>query len=200
MILLSRNAEHVFWLGRYLTRVQYLCASFPFVEDDSAMQYAKAFGLPVYNAQTLNELLLNHSSHASFAQQFGYIKNNIQDLRGVLDQKSFAELHQQIKNSHENFTLICAVVDACHDIFHAESEDVFLFYSLGALIEKLDHAQRLGFSHTDILSEMQWVINSLEHKGWSDINDVWRELKNDFNPHHFFQFNDQIQYLFEASV
>ncbi len=30
MILLSTNAENIFWLGRYLTRTQYLCAQFPF--------------------------------------------------------------------------------------------------------------------------------------------------------------------------
>ena len=28
MILLSTNAENIFWLGRYLTRTQYLCAQF----------------------------------------------------------------------------------------------------------------------------------------------------------------------------
>jgi hypothetical protein len=32
MILLSTNAENIFWLGRYLTRTQYLCAQFPFTQ------------------------------------------------------------------------------------------------------------------------------------------------------------------------
>jgi hypothetical protein len=33
MILLSTNAENIFWLGRYLTRTQYLCAQFPFTQE-----------------------------------------------------------------------------------------------------------------------------------------------------------------------
>ncbi len=43
MILLSTNAENIFWLGRYLTRTQYLCAQFPLTQDQPAMDYAHAF-------------------------------------------------------------------------------------------------------------------------------------------------------------
>ncbi len=38
MILLNSNAEHIFWLGRYLTRTQYLCSLFPFQTSDDASQ------------------------------------------------------------------------------------------------------------------------------------------------------------------
>ncbi|NEU34916.1 alpha-E domain-containing protein, partial [bacterium LRH843] len=54
MILLSTNAENIFWLGRYLTRTQYLCAQFPFTQDQPAMDYAHAFCLPAFDACSLN--------------------------------------------------------------------------------------------------------------------------------------------------
>jgi hypothetical protein len=43
MILLNSNAEHIFWLGRYLARTQYLCSIFPFQDVDTALNYAHAF-------------------------------------------------------------------------------------------------------------------------------------------------------------
>lgn len=70
MILLSTNAENIFWLGRYLTRTQYLCAQFPFTQDQPAMDYAHAFCLPAFDACSLNALILNPNNPASFNQQF----------------------------------------------------------------------------------------------------------------------------------
>ncbi len=43
MVLLNSNAQHIFWLGRYLSRTHFLCARFPFLEDEAAVAYAHAF-------------------------------------------------------------------------------------------------------------------------------------------------------------
>lgn len=130
MILLNSNAQHIFWLGRYLTRIQYTCSQFPFVEDQEALQYAHAFCLPAFDASSLNALLLDAEQPSSFHQQFQYAKDNIQDLRGILSAKTYAELNQLIKNAHANASYICDVAADCHDVIEAESADVFLFFSL----------------------------------------------------------------------
>ncbi|ENV32893.1 hypothetical protein [Acinetobacter gerneri] len=200
MILLTSNAEQIFWLGRYLTRVQYLCAAFPFVDDDRALQYSKAFALPAYNVESLNTLIINPESYISFHQQFQLIRNNILDLRGVLDKQSFASLQAQMKILVPNFTYICEVVETCHEVFQSEQEDIFVFYSLGVCVENLDHALRLGESSLHIFKEMQWLIDCLQQKGWSTLNKPWQLLKTDFNQASFHQFCDQIQYLFEVDV
>ena len=48
MILLNTSAENIFWLGRYISRIQYLCHQFPFKKDDQAIQYAQAFCWPAF--------------------------------------------------------------------------------------------------------------------------------------------------------
>ena len=84
MILLSSNAQQIFWLGRYLTRVQYLCSQFPFQDNEQARAYANAFALAAHDAESLNQLVQNPQQFASFTQQFQCAKDNIRDLRGVL--------------------------------------------------------------------------------------------------------------------
>ena len=119
MILLNSNAQHIFWLGRYLTRIQYTCSQFPFVEDQDALQYAHAFCLPAFDASSLNALLLDIEQPSSFHQQFQHAIDNIQDLRGVLSAKAYAELNQLIKNAHANASYICDVAADCYDVVEA---------------------------------------------------------------------------------
>ena len=143
MILLNSNAQHIFWLGRYLTRIQYLCSQFPFHNNQSALQYAHAFCLPAFDASSLNSLLLDAEQPSSFTQQFQHAKDNVQDLRGVFSAKAYAELNQLIKNATENSAYICDVAGECQDVLEAESEFIFLFFSLGKNIEQLDRQLRL---------------------------------------------------------
>ncbi|MEG2637724.1 MAG: alpha-E domain-containing protein, partial [Acinetobacter sp.] len=116
MILLSTNAQNIFWLGRYLTRIQYLCSQFPFKNNTSALDYAHAFCLPAFDASSLNEMILDAEQPASFHQQFQNAKNNIYDLRGVISAQSFAELNQLLQQAEKNAGLICDVCDECNDV------------------------------------------------------------------------------------
>lgn len=90
MVLLNTNAQHIFWLGRYLSRTQFLCSHFPFLDDEAAVAYAHAFCLPAFDASSLNELVLDSTQPTSFTQQFQVAKDNIQELRGVLSGKAYS--------------------------------------------------------------------------------------------------------------
>lgn len=125
--LLNSNAQHIFWLGRYLSRTQFLCAHFPFLEDDAAVAYAHAFCLPAFDASSLNELVLDPAQPYSFHQQFKVARDNIQELRGVLSAKAYAELNRLIRTADQNAGYICDVVTDCQDILEGEAPDVFLF-------------------------------------------------------------------------
>jgi hypothetical protein len=200
MILLSSNAQQIFWLGRYLTRVQYLCGQFPFQEDNLARQYASAFALAAHDAASLNALVQDPQQSVSFAQQFQCAKDNIQDLRGILSSKGYAELNQLIKTAGENKSYICDVVSECHDILEAESQDVFLFFVLGQNVEQLDRQLRLQQETQDTLTDLDKIIDLLSHLGWSDLKAAWRQLHILPNSINFYRFSDHIQQLFEVDV
>lgn len=62
---------------------------------------------------------------------------------GCFLQKLMQKLNQLIKNATENSAYICDVAGECQDVLEAESEFIFLFFSLGKNIEQLDRQLRL---------------------------------------------------------
>lgn len=198
MLLLNSNAEQIFWLGRYLTRIQYLCSQYPFHSNDEALEYAHAFCLPAFNASSLNEMVLDPQHPASFSQQFEYAQSNIQDLRAVLTARAYAELNLLIKNANENSGYICDVVGECQDILEAESELVFLFFSLGQSVEELDRQLRLKQDEASTVAKMNHITASLAGIGLTDLQEAWQQVQaDDMNVYHFY---DAIQSLFEADA
>ena len=200
MILLNSNAQHIFWLGRYLTRIQYLCGQFPFHDNQDALGYAHAFCLPAFDASSLNTLLLDTEQPSSFHQQFQYAKDNVQNLRGVLSAKAYAELNQLIKNANENAAYICDVAGECHEVLEAEPEDIFLFFTLGQNIEQLDRQIRLKQDQLSTLEKIDHIVGFLHQIGWNGLDHAWQQLKLTPDSMNFYQFSDHIQHLFEVDV
>lgn len=200
MILLNSNAQHIFWLGRYLTRIQYLCSQFPFHNNQGALQYAHAFCLPAFDADSLNSLLLETEQPASFAQQFQHAKDNVQDLRGIFSAKAYAELNQLIKNAIENAAYICDVAGECEDILEAESEEIFLFFTLGQNIEQLDRQLRLKQDRSKTLENIDKTVELLNQIGWKGVDRAWQQLKLNPDSMNFYHFSDHIENLFEVDV
>src|SRR5690606_26018662 len=102
MVLLNSNAQHIFWLGRYLSRTHFLCARFPFLEDEAAVAYAHAFWLPAFDAMYLTELVLDPTLPAPVSQHFKVANDNIDELRGVLSASGHAELMKLIKTADKD--------------------------------------------------------------------------------------------------
>ncbi|WP_445115746.1 alpha-E domain-containing protein [Acinetobacter sp. WZC-1] len=201
MILLNSNVQHIFWLGRYLARIQYLCSQFPFKGNETALSYARAFCLPAFDACSLNELILDQEQPSSFHQLFAYARNNIHDLRGVLSAASFAELHKLLSQAGQNAAFICDVAADCNDVIESEENtDIFLFFSLGQKLEELDRRIRLRHSCEQILTDTDQLIASLHGFGWSNIAEVWAALKQNPDSQHFYHFSDHIHALFEANT
>lgn len=200
MILLNSSAEYIFWLGRYISRIQYLCHQFPFKEDAEAAEYAKAFCLPAFDAMSLNELVLNESHAVSFKQQFLYAKDNIHELRGVLTAYGYAELNQLIKTASENPGYICDVVGECLDVLEAESHDVFLFFKLGQSIEQIDRQIRLNQNLSEALQALSIVVKLLEELGWDSLIDTWENLQKSSSSENFYLFSNQVHQMFEVNA
>lgn len=200
MVLLSSNAQNIFWVGKYLTRIQYLCSQFPFQNDQQAIAYSHAFCLPAFDASSLNELVLNQDQPISFHQQFQSVKNNIQDLRGVLSLQAYSDIKQMIDTANKNAGYICTVVDECSEVLEAENEDIFLFYSLGQLLENLDREIRLEQDFSGSIEKLSGLLEILSQYGWDSLNETWGQFKEQPDFNNFYQLNDQIQYLFEVGA
>lgn len=201
MILLqSSKAQHVFWLGRYLTRIQYLCSQFPFYDNQAALQYAHAFCLPAFDASSLNVLLFDEEQPSSFAQQFQAARHNIQALDEVFSAQTYSELKQLIHTADNNTAYICEVAAKCKELIELESEDIFIFFSLGQNIEQLNRQIRLKQDQTATLIELDKIITLLSKIRGSRIKKVWQQLKSNPDSTHFYHFSDHIENLFELSA
>lgn len=200
MILLSTNAQQIFWLGRYLTRIEYLCQQFPFMDDQKAVSYAHAFCLPAFDASSLNELVLDPEQPYSFIQQFQFAKDNVQELRGVFSAKTYAELNQYIRNACASSMCICDVIADCREVLEAEPEETFLFYSLGQTLEQLDRQLRLKQDQAQTLEQIAALIEVLAQMGWDSLDTAWQQLKVQPDQMNFYNFSDQIQYFFEVNA
>lgn len=200
MILLSSNANNIFWLGRYLMRIQYLCNKVPFTDDQKAIEFSHAFCLPAYDAASLNALALDLEQHFSFVNQFRVAKDNIQELRAVLSAKAYAELNLLIKNASAQPSYICDVVAECTEILESEIEDVFLFFSLGQKIELLDSTLRFKHNPENLIIEIDSIVQQLNELGWTALDEAWQTLKQSPDMMNFYHFADQLQLMFEASA
>lgn len=198
MILLSSNVQNIFWLGRYLARVQYMCSQFPFKSNSSALDYANGFCLPAFDANSLNALIVDAGQPASFHQQFLSAKNNIHDLRGVVSAQSFAALNQLLQQAEQNSGFICDVCAECNDVLEAEEDELlFLFFSLGQKMEQFDRQLRLNQDRSQTLEQLDGLVKSLTEQGIESLGEQSKVLKDHPDQNNYYHFCDHVDSLFE---
>ncbi|MCB8767481.1 alpha-E domain-containing protein [Acinetobacter soli] len=200
MILLSSNANNIFWLGRYLTRIQYFCNKLPFTDDQKAIDFSHAFCLPAYDAASLNTLALDPEQQFSLMSQFAVARDNIHELRAVLSANTYAEMIQLVKNASSQPGYICDVVSECNELLESESEDVFLFFSLGQKLELLDSLIRFKQDPSVVLNEIDVIVGLLNELGWTALDDAWISLKQSPDTMSLYHFGDQLQLMFEGTA
>ncbi|WP_019837987.1 hypothetical protein [Acinetobacter towneri] len=195
MNLSSSDAREIFWLARYLTRIQYVCQQFPFKQNDAALTYAHAFCLPAFDAASLNELILNEVQPASFAMQLEQTQRKIKKLAQVFSKSTYAELKHCIQNACDNASYIGEVLQDCEALLDAEPQQIYLFFQLGQRIEQLDRQIRLKQSTEKTLLQLEMIVQCLKDLGWTSLVDAWVELKQQPDTMHFYHFSDHIQHL-----
>ena len=193
--LSSTDAREIFWLARYLTRIQYVCQQFPFKQNDAALTYAHAFCLPAFDAASLNELILNEEQPASFVMQLEQTQRKIKNLAQVFSKSTYAELKHCIQNACDNASYIGEVLQDCEALLDAEPQQIYLFFQLGQRIEQLDRQIRLKQSTEKTLLQLEMIVQGLKNLGWTSLVDAWVELKQQPDTMHFYHFSDHIQHL-----
>ena len=199
MKLLRSSAQHIFWLGRYLMRMQYMCQHLPFEDDAQAQRIAHVFCLPAYDAASLNALLFNPEQGYSMQSHLQMARDNILELRGILTAKGYAELNAHIQNAMQNpTTQMCNVVIHCMTILENELADVFLFFSLGIKLENLDAALRTESPVMEAVADLQRILQQLATFAPSHLLDALMMIETEQNLTQFYQFSSQLDEQFEA--
>lgn len=197
MILLLSTASNLYWLGRYMIRIDGLCRLLPFTDDQEALQFSHAFSLSAWDAKTLNALLQDPNQPASIIVNLSAVRENMQCVRGVISQEVFESLNiltnpkQQFKNK------VCELISGCCEAVLDEDENVRLFWQLGQCIEQIDNALRLKRSPDMAIQDLRTVVEMLSPIGWTALEAPWVELQQNKDITALYSFCDQMQALFE---
>ena len=107
---------------------------------------------------------------------------------------------QLVKNASSQPGYICDVVSECNELLESESEDVFLFFSLGQKLELLDSLIRFKQDPLSALNEIDVIVGLLNELGWTALDDAWISLKQSPDTMSLYHFGDQLQLMFEGTA
>ena len=197
MILLLSTASNLYWLGRYMIRIDGLCRLLPFTDDEEALQFSHAFSLSAWNAKTLNTLLLDPNQPASITATLEAVRENMQCVRGVISQEVFETLNILTNPKQKIKHQVCELISGCCEAILDEDENVRLFWQLGQCIEQIDNALRLKRAPDLAIQDLRTVVEMLSPIGWIALEAPWVELQQNKDITALYSFCDQMQALFE---
>ncbi len=200
MILLRSNAHHIYWLGRYLCRVDYLAKQISTIEQQQNENFVHFFGLNFDDIQQLNEFMLDRQQPNSLISQLERGIDNIHALRAVLRADCYAQLNNLIKTTEIEISAIQNVAVKCHELLATEQDDFGLFLQLGHLVEQLDQQFRSSSQQIFELDQMNLSVEQLSNLGWNDLPKSWINLKQQPTLNHFYRFTQKLEHQFEEVV
>lgn len=199
MILPLSTAANLYWLGRYLVRVDGLCNLLPFTDDLEAQSFAHAFNLPAWNAETLNALIHDPSQSGSLPANLDAVKQNIQSVRGVISAASFEAFHALCSGKQTVFTDMTDMLKGCRLSLKQESPMVQLFLNLGESLERIDINLRLIKDPARDITAFSEVLDLLPI-GWQRLKEPIMLLNKRYDRIAFYDLSDRIQELFRKGV
>lgn len=199
MILPLSTAANLYWLGRYLIRVDGLSHLLPFTDDLEAQSFAHAFNLPAWNAETLNALIHDASQSGSLPANINAVKQNIQLVRGVLTAETFEAFHALYCTENASVEEMTDMLRACHSALKNESGLVQLFLRMGESVERVDINLRLIKDPTRDIHALSEVLDSLP-VGWQRLKEPILSLNQHYDRLAFYDLSDRIHELFRNGV
>ena len=162
-----------------------------------AQQYADAFGLPAWDAASLNQLYLDEHQPFAISTTFETIRDNVHRSRAVLQPHTFSKLNQFTQLDRFDVTCVCDVVDKCALVLSAEHSYIGYFYEFGSRIEHIDYLCRLHQSTQVDQEQITYLLDQLVQLGWSIDKQRWNKVCSHSDLNHLYDFNEYIEQRFE---
>jgi uncharacterized alpha-E superfamily protein len=176
MILTLSAASSLYWLGRYMLRVEALCERLPFEDDDQALAYADSFSLSAWNVETLNAVLHDPQRVGSLPNNLAVIQDNIQAVRGILPRSVFEAFNALWRQREQPDACTCDLLQqAAAQLQHL---DVVArsFWQLGRSLEAVDMALRLHEPVQPVAEQLLQVAHQLPLPEWQSQVDLVAQL------------------------
>ncbi len=199
MILPLSTAANLYWLGRYLVRVDGLCHLLPFTDDLEAQSFAHAFNLPAWNAETLNALIHDSGQSGSLPSNLDAVKQNIQAVRGVLTAPTFEAFHALCCSVGSTVEDLKDLLRDCRSALKQESTMVQLFLRMGESVERVDINLRLIKDPARDIKALGEVLDLLPI-GWQRLKEPIMLLNKRYDRVAFYDLSDRIHELFRNGV
>ncbi len=199
MILPLSTASNLYWLGRYLVRVDGLFGVIPFVDDKDAQIFAHAFNLPAWNAETLNALIHDPQQAGSIPTNLDAIKQNVQSVRGVLTGPTFEAFHALSRFPKLPPQEMHFMLQSCRSTLKDESDIVQLFCRMGEVVERIDIALRLIKNPAAEITALAEILDALPI-GWQRLKEPIMHLNRRYDRVAFYDLSDRVQELFRNGV
>lgn len=197
MILLLSTASNLYWLGRYLIRIDGLCRLLPFKDNQEAARFAQSMSLPAWDALTLNQILSDPQQPSSINASLQATRDNMQAVRGVISQELFEVLNLLTNPKTVDKRNICQLISESNEVLADEDDTIRLFWQLGECVEQIDIALRLKRSADMAIKDLRTVVEMLSPIGWQRLEQPWVELQLKRDIIALYSFCDQMQSLFE---
>lgn len=196
MILTLSAASSLYWLGRYMLRVEALCQVLPFEDEAQALAYANSFSLSAWNIETVLVALHDPQHTGSLPNNLAVIQDNIQAVRGILPRQVFEAFNRLWRQREQSDACICGLLtEAAAELQQLDSV-ARVFWQLGQCIESVDMALRLHAPVQVAADQLLQMAHQLPLPEWQLQVDLIAQLAAQPDVPHLYAVCDRLHLAF----